>query len=52
MDDKLYDEIVQLLRKGMTERDIAIELEIPERVVYGVARRRKSKNNPNEGGTT
>lgn len=51
MDDKLYDEIVQLLRKGMTERDIAIELEIPERVVYSVARRRKGKNNPNEGGS-
>ena len=47
MDDKLYNEIQQLLRKGMEPKDIAYELEIPERLVYGVIRK-KGKNAENK----
>lgn len=43
MDDKLYNEIQQLLRKGMEPKDIAYELEIPERLVYSIIRK-KGKN--------
>lgn len=44
MDDKLYNDIILLWKKGMTEKDIAYELEIPERIVYGVIKRRKNNN--------
>ena len=44
MDDKLYNDIMLLWRKGMTEKDIAYELEIPERIVYTVTKRRKSND--------
>lgn len=41
MDDKLYNEIQQLIRKGMDCKDIAYELEIPERLVYSVMRKKE-----------
>ena len=44
MDDKLYNEIVQLLRKGMTAKDISIELEIPERIVYQIEKKRGNRD--------
>lgn len=42
MDDKLYNEIQQLIRKGMECKDIAYELEIPERLVYNIMRKKGS----------
>lgn len=42
MDDKLYQEIMQLIRKGMEPKDIAYELEIPERLVFAVVRKKGS----------
>lgn len=41
MDDKLYNEIMQLIRKGMEAKDIAYELEIPERLVYNLMRKKE-----------
>lgn len=49
MDDKLYNDILMLLKKGMSVRDIAIELEIPERIVYKIAKKSGNNNDP-EGG--
>ena len=42
MDEKLYNEILQLLKKGMTPKDISYELEIPERLVQNIVRRRQN----------
>ena len=48
MEDKLYNEIQQLVRKGMEPKDSAYELEIPIRLVYNVVRKKgqnaESKN--------
>ena len=48
MDDKLYNEIQQLIRKGMEAKDIAYELEIPLKIVYSLMRKKgqnaESKN--------
>jgi len=41
MDDKLYQEIMQLIRKGMEPKDIAYELEIPERLVINLMRKKE-----------
>jgi len=41
MDEKLKNEIIQLWRKGMSDKDIAYELEIPERLVYKVLSKRR-----------
>ncbi len=46
MDDKLYKKILLLLKKGMSTKDIAIELEIPERLVYRVAKESGNNNDP------
>ena len=50
MDKKLFNDILLLLRKGMSVRDISIELEVPERLVYQVAIRSGNTNNPEKGG--
>ena len=50
MDEKLKNEILQLYRKGMTDKDISYELEIPERLVYSITRRRR--NNAEKRQTT
>jgi len=42
MDDKTYNDIQLLLRKGMEPKDIAYELEIPERLVFAVIRKKGS----------
>lgn len=42
MDDKLKSEIIQLWKKGMSDKDIAYELEISERLVYSVLAKRKA----------
>lgn len=49
MDDKLYNEIMLLLKKGMSVHDIALELEIPERIVYRIAKKSNNTNNPDGG---
>ena len=41
-DDKLRNEIAQLWKKGMSDKEIAYELEIPERLVSGVLAKRKA----------
>ena len=46
MDSKIFEDILLLLKKGMSVHDIAIELELPERVVYGVAKRSGNVNDP------
>ena len=38
MEEKLYNEIKQLLYKGMSYKDIAIEMELSESLVRRVAR--------------
>lgn len=43
MDDKMYNEMRQLLRKGMTYRDIAIEMELTESLVRRIARSMKEE---------
>lgn len=40
MDDKIYNDIQQLIKKGMEPDDIAYELEIPKRLVYSVIRKK------------
>lgn len=42
MDDKLKNEIIQLWRKGMSDKDIAYELEIPERIVSQLLAKRRA----------
>lgn len=42
MDEKLKNEIIQLWKKGMDDKDIAYELEIPERIVKQVLSKRKA----------
>ena len=39
MDDKTFNEIAQLLRKGMTIKDIAAELELPVSLIIKVAKK-------------
>ena len=43
MDDKLENEMKQLLRKGMSYKDIAIEMELSESIVRRFARRWKQE---------
>lgn len=50
MDDKTYKDILILLKKGMSIKDISIELEIPVSLVYRVARQSGNTNNPEKGG--
>ena len=38
MEEKLYNEIRQLLRKGMSYKDIALEMELTESIVRKVAK--------------
>lgn len=38
MEEKLYNEIRQLLRKGMSYKDIALEMELSESIVRKVAK--------------
>ena len=38
MEEKLYNEIKQLLYKGMSYKDIAIEMELSESLIRRVAR--------------
>ena len=38
MEEKLYNEIRQLLYKGMSYKDIAIEMELSESLIRRVAR--------------
>ena len=38
MEEKLYNEIKQLLRKGMSYKDIALEMELTESIVRRVAK--------------
>lgn len=47
MDEKTYNDIQLLLKKGMEPKDIAYELEIPERLVYSVIRK-KGQNAENK----
>jgi len=39
MDEKLINEVKQLLRKGMSYRDIAIEMELSESVIRQVVKK-------------
>lgn len=39
MDEKLITEVKQLLRKGMSYRDIAIEMELSESVIRQVVKK-------------
>ena len=41
MDEKLITEVKQLLRKGMSYRDIAIEMELSESVIRQVVKKLK-----------
>lgn len=50
VDDKTFNDILLLLRKGMTVQDISKELGIPKGLVYRVARNTGVTNNPDEKG--
>lgn len=51
MDDKLFNEIKQLLYKGMSYKDIAIEMEISEFIVRRVAKTIKEKRGESNANT-
>ena len=50
MEEKLYNEIRQLLRKGMSYKDIALEMELTESIVRRVAKSIKDTNYYYENG--
>ena len=51
MDEKLITEVKQLLRKGMSYKDIAIEMELSESVIRQVVKRLRSEREANNATT-
>ena len=43
MDEKLINEVKQLLRKGMSYKDIALEMELSESVIRQVVKKLRSE---------
>lgn len=51
MDEKLINEVKQLLRKGMSYKDIAIEMELSESVIRQVVKRLRSEREVHNAAT-
>jgi transposase len=51
MDEKLINEVKQLLRKGMSYKDIAIEMELSESVIRQVVKRLRSEREARDATT-
>lgn len=51
MDEKLINEVKQLLRKGMSYKDIAIEMELSESVIRQVVKKLRSEREARDAAT-
>ncbi len=48
MDEKLINEVKQLLRKGMSYKDIAIEMELSESVIRRIVKNLRAERQERE----